>query len=172
MKALQKIKNETFTIEKALSRIVWRFTNENVKINESKIIINELDQKAVKHIETVLNNYRSSSLNENELFAKLFCYAFKQELLFYNGNGKLAQKKLLEQLKMPLNQHYDEVHKKLNEIEVINFIKSIEKQQNSSEVISSENQKELIKKINNTWQIDQVYKSLNKTISECLNRFM
>lgn len=41
-KTYTKIKNETFTIEKALNRLQWRFKNENVKVNESKITINEL----------------------------------------------------------------------------------------------------------------------------------
>ena len=38
-------KNNAQNIESALNRLVWRFKNQNVKINESKIIVNEKDEK-------------------------------------------------------------------------------------------------------------------------------
>ena len=34
MKTISKIKNETFTIEKAINRLQWRFKNDKIKVNE------------------------------------------------------------------------------------------------------------------------------------------
>lgn len=63
----------------------WRFKNENVKINESKIVINELDQKAVDFLTDWIERQKIESLQQNMLFAKLFTYSLLNEIEFLQG---------------------------------------------------------------------------------------
>ena len=113
MKTISKIKNETFTIEKALNRLQWRFKNENVKINESKIVINELDQKAVDFLIQWHQKQKEESLHENLLFAKIYCYALKIELQHFR-DIKIALNSMETNLKLPIEYHYEKIVFELN----------------------------------------------------------
>lgn len=181
-KSIQQQKNEVYNIEKAINRLSWRFKNENVKINESKIIINEADVKAVEFLVDWINQQKKETLKENLLFAKIFCYAFKNELIFYKGDPKLSQTKIVEQLKIPIEYHYDTIHNILNSFELNRYMEEIgviqkhpltrsdEENKKNAELFKANNE-QIIKKIMGTWSIQNVYKSLNNTITECINRF-
>lgn len=181
-KSIQQIKNDVYNIEKAINRLSWRFKNENIKINESKIIINEADVKAVDFLIEWINQQKKETLKDNYLFAKLFCYAFNNELIYYNGDAKLSQQKLIEQLKIPVEYHYDTIHNTLNMFELNNYMEQIgvvqkhpltrnaDEEKKNAELFKNNN-KEIVKKIMGTWSIENVYKSLNNTITECINRF-
>jgi hypothetical protein len=181
-KTIQQLKNEVYNIEKAINRLSWRFKNNNIKVNESKIIINEADVLAVDFLVNWINQQKQETLKGNLLFAKLFCYAFHNELTFYNGDAKLAQQKIVEQLKIPIGYHYDKIHDTLNMLELNNYMKQIgviqkhpltrndEENKKNAELFKINN-KEIVKKIMGTWSVENVYKSLNNTITECINRF-
>ena len=64
-KSIQQIKNDVYNIEKAINRLSWRFKNENIKINESKIIINEADVKAVDFLIEWINQQKKETLKDN-----------------------------------------------------------------------------------------------------------
>ena len=183
MKIITKIKNETFTIEKAINRLQWRFKNENVKINESKITINELDQKAVDFLSEWINKQKIESLEQNSLFAKLYVYCLLNEIEFYK-DAEFANKKINEVCKTDIQQLYDEVYRKLNNLEYLKFCKEngiitdhIEKMTLNKE--QEQKQKDLIKQnesklkpiLKGLWSKEKIYKSLNNTISETINKF-
>ena len=120
------MKESKMNIEKALNRINWRFKNPQVKINESKIIINQSDIDAIDFLTNWVEQQKKETKQENLLFAKVFCYAFKNEIVFYNGSAKFAQSKLVEILKMPLEHHYNKVHEVLNNFDLWNVSMSLE----------------------------------------------
>jgi hypothetical protein len=181
-KSFTQLKNEVFNIEKAINRILWRFKNENIKVNESKIIINELDQKAVDFLVNWINQQKKDSLIENQLFVKVFCYTLYHEINFYKGDVKMGVKKLQEQLKLPIDYHYSKIHDTLNTNELINYLEKIgantmhpllrtDEQEIENINLFKKNNLELSKKILGTWSKENVYKSLNNTISEIINKF-
>lgn len=183
MKTYTKIKSESFTIEKAIERMNWRFKNENVKVGESKITINELDVKAIEFLVNWINQQKSETLHQNLLFAKMYCYALENEIEFYK-DVEFATKKLNEVCKTDIQEHYKRIANKLNNLEYLKFCREngiitnhIEKMTLKTEQENS--QKELVKKheqklsilIKGVWSESKVYKSLNNTISELLNKY-
>ena len=180
-KTYKQIKTESFNIEKAINRISWRFKNENVKIGESKILINELDVKAVEFLIEWINNQKKETLKENELFAKIYAYTFNNELSFYR-NPKFANNKIQNVLKKDVQELYDEVHNNINNIELTNYIEGLgintkhpllrtdEENENDLRLFKMNN-KEITIKIFGTWTIQNVYKSLNNSISELINKY-
>jgi len=181
-KSISQLKSETMNIEKALNRLQWRFKNENVKVGESKITINELDVKAVEFLTDWINNQKKETLVENMLFAKMFVYAFNNELIYYNGGAQSSSRKLQEVLEMPIQVLYDKTHELLNMFELSNFSKSIgipekhpalrtdEESELQKEIIKK-NSKEMTKYVLGIWDLKAVYKSLNNNITECINKY-
>jgi hypothetical protein len=178
MNTYKKIINETFTIEKALERIKWRFKNEYVKVNESKITINELDIKAVDFLMDWHKRAKEAILMDNLLFAKVYCYALKLELNHFK-DIKIALMNLENELKLPIDYHYDNIFDILNLQwwEAYNESSGIEIKH---PIMQSQEEKEIIKnKINNDekyrkmiighFSKDKVYKSLNNTITSLIN---
>lgn len=176
------MKKEVMNIEKALNRINWRFKNQQVKINESKIIINQSDVDAIDFLTNWVDQQKKETKQENLLFAKIFCYAFKNELIFYNGSAKFAQRKLVDIIKIPLENHYDKVHEVLNMFDLHNYSKEIGLNQKHPALKTEQEEKidmdilkskdpEMLKKILGNWTKESVYKSLNNTITEAINKF-
>jgi hypothetical protein len=170
-------------IEEALNRINWRFKNESVKINESKIIINQKDIEAVNFLIDWVNRQKQNEIKENILFAKLFVYNFTNEIIYNNGNPQDALHRLQEIAKKPIQQHYDKFHEYLNIFEQTNYMKSIgidfdkhpalmsKEEKNKEAKLLNEKQIEIVKKIKNSWNLEEVYRSLNNTITEYFNRY-
>lgn len=161
-------------LEKALNRINWRFKNKSITPNE-------LDHESVKFLNEWINRQKEISLKKNILFAKLFCYAFKNEIQFYK-NPKQSQRKLYEEMELPIDFHYESVLEKLNEVEYNNFLVSKgfpdkhPMQLTESEIqlrneLIEANEKELLNFLKGKWDIKTVTKSLNNTITELINRF-
>lgn len=182
-KTIRKIKSETFTIEKAIERMNWRFTNENVKTNESKITINELDVNAIEFIKDWINRQKAESLQENLLFAKMYTYALYQEIEFYK-DVQFATSKLNEVCSSDIQMLYDKIKDKLNELEYTKFCKQngivtehiekciLSKQESIKQSKLIESNKEKLKSlISGIWSKEKVYRSLNNSISEIINKF-
>lgn len=174
--------NTIYNIQKALNRITWRFKNPQIKINESKITINEEDINAIDFLINWIEQQKKETIKENILFAKIFCYAFKNELIYYNGDPKHSQKKIIEILTLPIEHHYDEIHKILNMFELYNYSKEVGISQKHPLLKTEEEIKidldifkskdpMMLKKILGYWTEKSVYKALNNQITECINRF-
>lgn len=170
-------------IETAINRISWRFKNEKIKVNESKIIINEKDIEAVDFLIDWINRQKQQELMENILFAKIFTYAFTNEIIYLNGNAQEALQHLQNIAKQPIQTHYDKFHKFLNVFECNKYLESLNIENDKHPALRTDeetkeigyklknNEKEFLEKVNGTWSIDQVYKSLNNTITEFINRY-
>ena len=187
---LKKLKMENYkksmNIENAINRLQWRFKNENVKPNESKIIINDLDIQSVDFLIKWIDQQKKETLKENVLFAKMYCYCLFNELEFYK-DIKFSTNKLNDELIKPIEQHYLKIAEKLNKTELESFCKSvgietdhfkrIQLKQTGKES-ENEKQKEIIKLnksklekfILGIWSVDSVFKALNNTITELINK--
>lgn len=170
-------------IENSINRISWRFKNEQIKIGESKILINQSDVEAVDFLINWIDRQKSETLQENLLFAKLYCYCLNHEIEFYK-DIKFANSKLQEELNKPIEIHYKTVSESLNRMELNYFMNSIgiitdhieasilnQEQSDKQNEILKTNQNEISKYVIGIWNIDKVYRSLNNTITECINRF-
>lgn len=176
-------KQKTMNIENAINRLKWRFKNPQIKIGESKIIINETDIESVDFILNWIDVQKKETINENQLFAKMFTYALSHEIEFYK-DVSFASAKLQQELLKPIDVHYDKIHKTLNRIELNNCLQSIGivtdhieslgfteiKEQEQKELIKN-NQLEIKKYTLGLWDLKSVYKSLNNTITECINKY-
>lgn len=170
-------------IEKAINRLQWRFKNENVKINESKITINTQDVDAIDFLINWVNNQKKESLKENLLFAKIYAYALSNEIEFYK-DIQFSNRKLQEELRKPIEIHYNKIAEDLNRLELNKFLKSKgiitdhlenmllkQNQQEAQYLLIKENKKEIEKYVLGVFDVKNVYKSLNNTITECLNKY-
>jgi len=167
-------KSKILNIEQAISRMEWRMKNE-------KFAPNETDQQATEFLSNWINQQKQKALSENLLFAKVFAYALKNELIFYR-DIQFASRKIQEQLELPIEFHYDKIHEYLNMIELDRYSEKIgminkhpsfrseEENSHNSETIKS-NEKEFKIYALGKWDLKQVYKSLNNTITECVNRY-
>lgn len=176
-------KNKPMNIETALNRISWRFKNSNIKIGDSKIIINQLDIDAVDFIAKWITDQKENTLQENLLFAKLYCYALTNELEFYK-DIKFSNNKLQEVLASNINAQYESVANSLNRLELNKYLNSVgiitdhlekmviteSQEQNQQELIKT-HQSTISKYVLGVWNINSVYKSLNNTITECINKY-
>jgi hypothetical protein len=168
-------------IEKAIQRLEWRFKNENVKVGESKITINELDQKAVEFLLEWVNRQKKETLMQNLLFAKIYTYSLKNELIYFK-HILPATRKLQEQIEMPIEYHYEQITEILNMIEIEEFAKQkgiiqkninfrTENENKENKKIIEENLTEMKKIGFGVWDNLKVFKSLNNTITELINNY-
>mgnify|MGYP003597311429 CR=1 FL=1 len=161
------------TIEKAMSHFAYRLQNGRYEPNQK-------DLDAFKFMAEWINREKAKQIKEEVLFGKLFCYVFAQEIEFYKGNFSLAQKKIHEYLKHPIEHYYQDFISKANKTALDVYSDSLglnkkhpskrteEEIENDSKIIS-ENQKEMEKYINGIFEDGKVFKSLNNTISEFIN---
>ena len=174
-------------IQKALNRITWRFKNPQIKINESKITINEEDINAIDFLINWIDQQKKETINHNQLFAKLYCYALSNEIEFYK-DVRFANKKLQEKLNEPIENHYDKIVSDLNRLELTKYMQSkgimtdhieslllTESQQQEQDELKAkilkENTKEVQSYVLGFFKSENVYKSINNQITECINRF-
>jgi hypothetical protein len=167
-------KSKILNIEQAISRMEWRMKNE-------KFAPNETDQQATEFLSNWINQQKQKALSENLLFAKVFAYALKNELIFYR-DIQFASRKLQEQLELPIEFHYDKIHEYLNMIELDRYsnqsglinkhpaFRTDEENNKNNEIIKTKESEFKIYTLGK-WKIDQVYRSLNNTITECINRY-
>ncbi len=161
------------TIEKAMSHFAYRLQNGRYEPNQK-------DLDAFKFMAEWINREKAKQIKEEVLFGKLFCYVFAQEIEFYKGNFSLAQKKIHEYLKHPIEHYYNDFTNKINRIALDSYsnslglsqkhnaTRSLQEEEKDSKLIN-ENQEEMLNYINGIYKEEQIYKSLNNTISEFIN---
>lgn len=146
------------------------------KRNKEKVYKEDIE--ALKLINETLEEANKQFVTKNLLYAKLLAVQLNQNLVHYS-DMKMAIKKVSEDLTMPLSVHLEFLKTNLNDIDIIKFYKSIglfvgnpnlmteEEKENDLKLIS-ENQKEIIEKMKNSWGFDEVEKSFVKTANEFL----
>lgn len=162
-------------IVKAMQRIGWRF-------GEAKAFTpNQNDADAYNYLVDFVETKQQEQIKKNLLFAKLFCYAFKNEIQFYKC-PKHAQRKIYEELELPIQYHYDSVLEMLNDVVYNAFLENkgfpdkhpgtlTEKEIQFKKELIKNYEKELTELLKGKWDIEIVTQSLNNTITELLNRF-
>jgi hypothetical protein len=162
------------TIERAMNQFAYRLQNGRYEPNQN-------DVDAFKFVAEWINREKEKELKQQVLFAKLFCLVFAQEVKFYDGDFKFAQKKMHEYLKHPIEFYYDIFLKEINDVAMNKYIKSIgisekllleesEKQKNENKIFE-ENWSEIERYFNGAFEEEKVYRSLNNTISEFINLY-
>lgn len=162
------------TLEKNVERMFWRLKN-------GKFTPNENDVKAMVEIVEWINRQKEASINEHQLFAKLYCHVFLQEIEFYK-DIPTAQRSTHEILMKSLTEHYHAFHKGLNDFELLRFQKSLgvsdkhpvfrsEQENESDKAILSKNQDAYLKHVQGLWDYSKVETALNNQITEALNKY-
>lgn len=121
------------------------------------------------------NREKTKSIRENELFAKLYCHVFIQEIQYYK-DFEFAQKSMNDILRLPIETHYNIFTQRLNDFELNRYFLSIginpEKTYfNNDEELKKAEKEAFINYASGKWNEEKVYKSLNNQITESLNRF-
>jgi len=133
------------------------------------------------------NREKENNIQENVLFAKLFCYVFIQEIQHYK-DIEFAQKSMKDILTLDLHSHYQLFTQKLNDVEFNKYLISIGIDidkihfplEVDGEIFDNPKQLEEEKKLKeaekyfesvNKWSEEQVEKSLNAQITETINRY-
>ena len=161
-------------IEQALNRINWRMTNE-------KFTPNEKDKEAVNFLSEWVKQQKAESIKENLLFAKIFCYAFKNEISVFSC-PKISSRKIQEQLDLPIEHHYEQIHSLLNSIALEEYKKEIgwinkppvfrtEAENEHNNQLLKTHKETLTKVATGTWTEKAVYSSLNNEITELINKY-
>jgi hypothetical protein len=163
------------TIERAMEQFAYRLQNGKYEPNQN-------DVDAFKFVAEWINREKVKEINQNLLFAKLFCHVFGQEVEYYKGNFKIAQAKMHEYLKNPIEFYYNRFIDNINRIALNSYSDSLclskkipatrsqQEIDNDSKIIS-ENQEEMLKYLNGVFEEAKTYQSLNNTISEFINKY-
>ena len=128
------------------------------------------DIEALKSIDELINEKSKSLTHGNLVYAKLLCLYLKQNANYYKG-VKMAVKSLQSELKKPLEHHLSALEKELNHIDTITYLEGIGL--NMSEILAnrtltSEMEKDIIVKLQNSWTKEAVEKSFYNTANDLL----
>lgn len=156
------------TIEKTFEWLFKRFTNPTIKPCA-------FDIECLTFLAEWANREKQKAKRENELFAKLYCHVFIQEIQFYK-DFEFAQKSMNDILRKPIETHYNIFTQKLNDYELNRYFLSIgidpEKTYfNNDEELKKAEKEAFVNFASGKWNEEQVYKSLNNQITESINRF-
>jgi hypothetical protein len=154
------------TIEKSFDWLFKRFQTPNT-IKPCKF-----DFDCLTFLAEWCNREKENNIQENVLFAKLFCYVFIQEIQHYK-DIEFAQKSMKYILTLDLHSHYQIFTQKLNDVEFNKYLISIGIDPEKRFFDDSEKLKEAEKYFEsvNKWSEEQVEKSLNAQITETINRY-
>lgn len=165
----------SWQVENALKRVFSvykRFKEQNGKLWDNDI-------EAIKTINTALENSSKSNVNDNLLFAKLLVYVLDRNV-HNNGDIKASIKVASNILKEPLDYHLQMFQRTLNQRGIDNYLESLgynldfynntKENRESNEKILKANEKEIIEKLKNNWNLDVVKKSFYNTANEFLQQ--
>jgi len=154
----------------------WQLNNSLKRVfnafKRNKKGIYSEDIEALKLINEAIENVNKEHVNDNLLYAKLLCVILKQNVGYY-GDIQTAIKKISDDLKQPLNYHLQFLKIELNNVQIHDYLKSINVDTNffstkdNSGVIKA-NEKEIIEAINKSWDIESVEKSFYNTANTFL----
>lgn len=157
------------TIEKSFEWLFKRFQNPTIKPCA-------FDIECIKFLAEWVNREKAKAIRENELFAKLYCHVFIQEIKHYK-DFKFAQRSMNDILKLPIETHYKIFTQRLNDHELNRYLTSLgidtEKSifEDNTEQLEKANKEAFINYASGKWNEEQVCKSLNSQITESINRF-
>jgi len=168
------IKKKTIQTEKAFEWLFERFSQPNLKPCQ-------FDLDCLIQIANVINTAKQDAIKEDVLFAKLFCRVFLQEVEHFK-DFKFAQKSIGEILEKPIEWHYENATKELNRMALNDHLQSLgiitdhfkhltSEQEVNEQRILKENSKSIQIHVLGKLKAENVYKSLNNTITEFIFKF-
>jgi hypothetical protein len=158
-------------LKKSFEWLFERFTKENIKPCQ-------FDLDCLVSIAEKTNEINKEAFQENTIFAKMYVYCLMHELEFYKDIN-FATKKLNEILENPLENTCNDFLNRLNHLELNQYLKSIGintdhlKQLSESEeakqgVLVNENKKNIQIYVLGKFTKENVFKSLNNAITNCI----
>jgi len=166
---MRKITN----IEKAFAQMSYRLENGRYEPNKT-------DLEAYSFLANWVMESKKQALKNDILFAKLFCRVFAQEVDFYKGDFKLAQKKMHDYLKHPIEFYYEKFTQEVNDVLMNKYIAELGIT-NKHPAVMSDKERELENELLKDKMImdyfegilkeDKVFISLNNTITEFINKY-
>lgn len=165
---MRKINN----IEKAFNQMSYRLEHGRYEPNQA-------DLDAYSFLANWVMESKKQALKNDILFAKLFCRVFAQEVVYYNGDFKIAQKTMHDYLKYPIEFYYEKFTKEVNDFFMNQYITQIGLNKKHPALLSDKErdiQKEIVDKMmmeyfDGILKEDKVFISLNNTITEYINKY-
>lgn len=166
---MRKINN----IEQAFAQMSYRLEN-------GKYEPKQIDLEAYSFLANWVMEHKKQALRNDVLFAKLFCRVFAQEVHFYKGDFKLAQKTMHHYLKHPIEFYYEKFTQEVNDVLMNKYITDIGMTQKHPALLTDkerELENELLKDkmimdfFEGILKEDKVFISLNNTITEYINKY-
>jgi len=168
------IKKKTIQTEKAFEWLFERFSQPQIKPCQ-------FDLDCLIQIANVINTAKQDAIKEDVLFAKLFCRVFIQEVEHFK-DFKFAQKSIGEILEKPIEWHYDWVVDELNRFALNDHLHGLgitddhfailtDEQEANKQRVLKENEKTVLEYMKGKLKAENVYKSLNNTITEFIFKF-
>lgn len=166
---MRKINN----IEQAFAQMSYRLEN-------GKYEPKQIDLDAYSYLANWVMESKKQALKKDILFAKLFCRVFAQEVDFYKGDFKFAQKSMHDYLKHPIEFYYEKFTKEVNDVLMNKYIADLGISKKHPALMSNkerELENELLKNdtimdyFEGILKEDKVFISLNNTITEYINKY-
>ncbi len=162
------------SLKKSFDWLFNRFSNENIKPCQ-------FDIDCLVSVAETVNQMNSKEFQENTIFAKMYVYALMHELDFYK-DIHFATKKLDDVLSNSLERtakdfvdrlNLIEMNKHLHEIGInTDHLKILSEKQESVEADLRDRNSESIKKyVLGVFSEENVFKSLNNAITNCIINF-
>ena len=161
-------------LKKSFEWLFERFTKDNLKPCQ-------FDLDCLVSIAEKTNEINKEAFQENTIFAKMYVYCLMHELEFYKDIN-FATKKLNEVLDSPLEKTYDDFLNRLNHLELNKYLHSIgintdhlkqltEEEEVKQCVLMNENKKTIQIYVLGKFTKENVFKSLNNAITNCIINF-
>lgn len=148
--------------DKAIERLVRTFQRVKNQIFDQ-------DVEAIKTINETIENSEKSHAVDNILFAKLLCVALRYRTEYY-GDIKTALKSIDGDLKTTHKEHVKMLQISLNNVDKLNYLKSISFDLDNENLSKIEelkgNEKEFLEKLKTNWTFENVEKSLVKSVND------
>jgi hypothetical protein len=128
------------------------------------------DIEALKELDEIVNTDSKRIATDNLIYSKLLCIYLIQNASYHNG-AKESIKALQFELKKPLSKQLELLSMVLNDVEQIEFLKSLgfyKDVYSEDEDLVKQHQKEIIEKINKTWDFETVEKSFYNSANDLI----
>ena len=171
MTILEKFK--TLKLKDALQRIGWRFTQGK------PFTPNQNDVDSFNKIVEFVNLSIKETVNENELFSKLYIYCLMNEVMFYKDID-YANRHLNALIKKPFEYHYEMFKSRLNDTYMQNFSNSIglntkhaalqsDDEREADKVLLNQHEADYLKHVKGLWSDDEIKDNLDTNICLIIN---
>ena len=148
----------------AIKRIYYAFRRSKYKI------YNE-DVEALKVLNELVESNAKTLVNDNKLYAKLLC-AYLRLYTEHYGDVKQAIRKASDELKLPLYGEIEFLKITLNNVDLRNFLDSINFKYDipvkTEEIELKGHEKYILEKLKQSWSYENVEKSFYNTANDLL----